>query len=332
MKPLSVALAPVILGLSGCNLLEADVRTLDPASEFVDPEVDPDTRDLEDDPSFDDTVARFIRDVPYLQGYVNGRQVWYWSVPEETPTFIAPVYRIVDPTGQPIGRPIIDVIPTKPGYTPWWRVFEVRTTAAYRGERLWSRAAIDLAVQRGLVEPPEATTRVLDCPVVHRDSRVAVGGGQFVTPTTVWYRDHRAHWLEFSASLELPVEIDGRPIRRMPRFPVHVFRRINEAHPLYEARTGIDINGDARLDASNNVFSGGPGDARYSPLWFVSEVRTVAGFHSIDRPPFTETDLSAETQFFDPVLEQVTSPSVVSLTLNHENLVNCPLQRIGGGL
>lgn len=334
MKPTSVILSlPFGLwGSLGCNLLEAEVASIDPTAAFVNPNINPATLDIEDNPTYASAVAEFVREVAYLQGYAQGQRIWYWDVPGDTPTFIAPMYRLIDANDVLVGPPIIDAIPTDPGYTPWWRMFLVRTTDAYNGERIWSRAAIDAAVELGLVGPPEPTTTVLDCPVVHRDTRVSVGADQVVAPTPVWYRNQRVHWLRFSSSLELPVETNGERVRQMPRFPIYIFQRINEALPLYEAKTGVDLNGDARLNASNNVFSGLPGDDRFSPLWWVSEVRTSPGFQSIDTPPTIETDLNAESQFFDPTTQRVTSPSVVSVTPRRDELINCPLQMAEGRL
>lgn len=329
-KPRS--LVTLTLVLWGCNILEADPESFDPAVEFVDPDIDPATRDIEDDPNYSAAVAEFAGDLPYLQGFADGERIWYWSVPGEVPTFIAPMYRLFDTTGQPIGRPIIDAIPSTPGYSPWWRMFRVQTTASYAGERIWSRAAIDAAVELGLVEIPEPTSMVLDCPVVERDTQVAVGGGEFVEPTTVWYRNRRVRWVQFSAMVDVPVEVDGQPVRQMPRFPIYIFQRIDEPLPLYEAVTGIDLNGDTRLNASNNVFAGLPGGARYSPLWWVADVRTTGRYRSIDNPPVLETDLSAESQFFDPVTEQVRSSSVVSVTPRRDELRNCPIQVEQGAL
>lgn len=241
------------------------------------------------------------------------------------------MYRLFHPDGSPIEdmQPIIDAIPTSNGYTPWWRIHRVVVTDAYRGERIWSRAGIDVALDLGLVEQPEPTPMIMDCPVAHQNTRIEVSvDAEPIAPTPVWYRKQRVHWFCFRSSmLRLNMEDgDGEPIREMPQPPpLYVFQRTNEALPLTEWEKGVDFNEDDRLDASNNLFAARIGEARFSPLWQVKEVLTTPDYRWIDNTPDFDADVTAESQF-------VETASIVGITQLPDQLVNCPLQLVDGQL
>ncbi len=327
------------LGLAAClDPLVDDAR--DPRASFGPADVDPATiPHVEDDPGLADRVASFPRAVPYLRGFADGEEVRYWNVPGPNARFVAPMYVVVGLDGTPVGAPVIDVLPGDRGYSPWWRQHVVQVTEAWAGERLWSREAIEAATRLGLVREPVATEVIVSCPVVARDVRVEVGGAEPVAPTLVWYRGRRAHWLRFSGEEALPV---GE--RAMSAFPVYVFQRVDQAAPIYELVAGVDLDRDGVVDHSNNVFAGGLGSARYSPLWTLALVRTSADFPSIDTaadpadgrgPGYT-----AEADFFDADRgalrpEALVGSSSTAWVLGLEDadaLVNCPIQRTRGAL
>jgi hypothetical protein len=304
-----------------------------PERYYGDPSIDPAAAPhVEDVPEFAANVARFTTSAAYLRGFADGEPVWYWSIDGANASFIAPAYEIIGKDGMPIGRAIIDVIPEDAGYTPWWRMVEVHVTDAYDGERIWSRDAIDAGIRAGILNTPVATERVVNGPVALRNMRVPVTAepGDDVPPKWIWYRNHRVHWVLFDEVMTLPVEV-----REMPAYPVYVFQRIDEPAPLYEFKTGIDLNGDGVLDASNNVFASGLDGPRYSPLWYPAFVRVVPEYESVDTSSTTPVvvGIDAEDELIDPDTNQILSPMVVPpLDVQRTTLVNCPIQRTKGAL
>lgn len=313
----------ICLVLAGCldPLVDDEVGA---TGVFGDPSIEPAAAPhVEDDPAFAENVALFTDRIDYLQGYASGEPVRYWNVRGPNASFVAPMFVVLGP-GENVGRPIIDVLPGELGYSPWWRLITVRTTEKYAGERVWSRAAIDAGLRLGILEAPEPTEEILDCPVVRRGIAFDLGEGRTGTSSWVWYRNRRVDWVDFEIDLRLPADE-----RQMPIFPVYVLQRIDQPQPIYEAQTGVDLNGDGVLDASNNVFSGGPGEERYSPLWYEARVRTAAGLPSIDTA--SRAVVRAETDLID-ASGQPRAPLILSIEHQTSVLVNCPIQRTPGEL
>ncbi len=265
----------------------------------------------------------FTQQVAYLRGFASGAPVWYWNVDGANSKYIAPMYVVLGKDGQ-IGLPIIDVLPGDVGYTPWWRRTVVRTTDKYQGEKIWSRAAVDAGVRLGILSEPEPTTSIVNCPVALQGTTFEVGNGLVSEASRVWYRNTAAYWIQFKETLDVPLES-----REMPRFPVYVLQRIDSAAPLYEFATGVDLNGDRALNASNNIFAGGLDEARYSPLWFASFVRVAADVRSVDTS--TVPELTRESQLVDANGQPVSS-RVISVAPAPDALINCPIQRAKGEL
>jgi hypothetical protein len=322
------------LGLGGAACLGPLVDDAPPASSsFADPALTPATAPhVEDDPANAPRLASFASRVQYLRGFAAGQPVRYWNVDGAGSSLIAPLFVLEDAAGNVIGWPIIDVLPGEPGYTPWWRRVVVRVTAAYAGEHIWSRAAIEEGVAKGLLEAPRATTTVIDCPVVRRGTPIPVSaapGARTASTTPAWYRDRRVDLVAFSDTIDVPLES-----RRMPTFPVYILQRIDSGQPLHEAVTGVDVTGDGRLDASNNVFADRLGGARYSPLWQPHLVRVAADVASIDTArSATVAELAREADLARFVDGAPTPADGRTLTITDlGGLVNCPIQRREGAL
>jgi hypothetical protein len=297
---------------------------IDPSTVFADPNA-PVTH-VESDPEYAKNVALFPGSIPRLQGWANGVRIHYWNVPGPNPDVIVPFYVLTSRTGQAVDpRPIIDALPGDAGYSPWWRKTLIYTTDKYAGQLIRSRDAIDLGVQLGILEPNGvATSSVVDCPVVLRDTPpLDLGGGLTKSATTVWYRNHKVHWMRFGD--DNVITLDSH-VRNMPKAPVYIFQRINQGAPLYEYKTGVDLNGDGILDDSNNVFADNfPVGA--SPLWYVSLVRTSSSYVSIDDGDHTHVDISSAQDIWDDTTMTITRPDLVkSVTESPTALVNCPLQ------
>jgi hypothetical protein len=333
MRRLKSLLAPSLFGavliLSASCLEPLTSDELDTERVFGDPAVPPDQAPwVDDDPLLAAKVAEFPSSVAYLQGYAGGEKVWYWNVGGPVPGFIAPIYELVGLDDELLGHRIIDVIPGDTGYSPWWRVIRVKVTTKYAGEKIWSREAIDEGIRLGILEAPKSTDQILNCPVVTRGTTVPLGDGKTADAVWGWYRKQRVAWVDFEYPVTVPMSM-----REMPRYPVYILQRVNEGEPLYEFLIGRDLNDDDDLVDSNNVFAGGLDDARYSPLWYVTFVRTVSEYVSIDNTRTGTVGLSSETQMFDVNGEVISRDIVPGLvTPNPGVLVNCPIQRTRGEL
>ncbi|MCC7380678.1 MAG: hypothetical protein IT384_02555 [Deltaproteobacteria bacterium] len=312
-----------LLASTGClEPLASD--QIPPEDVFGAVDAEPLEQDLEDDPILRALADPFPDEIAYLQGYAAGEKVWYWNVPGPTPRFIAPVFIVQKADGTFDDTPIIDVIPGQIGYTPWWRRVIVKTTSKYKDERIWSRAAVDEGVRLGILEAPVATEGVFDCPVVRRETRVELGLGKTATPTPVWFNKKRVYWVAFEREVDVPVTE-----REIPALPVYILRRINQGAPLYEFATGVDLNGDAKLNASNNVFARPVTADDYTPLWYAAFVLTAPELRSVDSPTTAPGfDLRSEESILAAPSTQVVPP----IQEEEDTLVNCPIQGRAGEL
>lgn len=309
---------------SGC--LEPLVDdAIDPRRVFGDPELElAQIPHVEEDPAHAARAEHFATETAYLRGYAGGRRIWYWNVPGPNVDFIVPMYILVDRAGNETGRWIFDALPGDGGYSPWWRKFTVRVTERYEGQKIWSREAIDLGVELGLLEPPEPTPYVYDYPIVSRYTRTAVDDGVFVGTSTAWYRNQRVSFIDFEEATWV-----SQGVTTFPKFPVYLLQRINEPAPIYEYATGVDLNGDGRLIDSNNIFAGGLDEERYSPLWYVASARVPATYRSIETG--VDVDFARESDLYQDA-ERRQPAAGVSIQLDRERLVNCPIQREKGSL
>ncbi len=268
--------------------------------------------------------ALFTTRIEYLQGFADGRAVWYWNANGVVNALIAPLYVVIGADGSE-GAPIIDALPGEPGYSPWWRRIEVRATSAYAGQLLTSRLAIEAALDAGLVEAPLETTTIVTAVVV--DSAlvpaVEVGDGLSVPPAIAFYKGQRVSWVEFSHTVDRPL-----PLKVLDALPVYVLQRIDQAFPLYEAVANLDLNGDDRIDASNNIFPRDVDDPAYTPLWITTAVRVASDVRSIDTSSATP-ELTREVDILDGTMPR--GPRTLSITPS-TRLVNCPIQVNKGAL
>lgn len=279
---------------------------------------------VEADEAHAERAAFFVGETAYLRGYADGRRVWYWNIGGPNTDFIVPMYILVDAEGNETGRWIFDALPGDGGYSPWWRKFKVRTTASYAGEKIWSRAAIDLGVRQGILESPEETTEVYNFPIVSRFTRTAIQDGLTVGTSTAWYRNQRVSFVEFTEVKQVPLGTT-----EFPKYPVYLLQRINEASFIYEFATGVDIDGDGRLINSNNIFAGDVDSSRYSPLWYVAVARVPGDYVSVETSTAVELDRES-----DLWLDEARSRPAdgITIQLMRSALVNCPIQRTKGSL
>lgn len=326
MRRVFASISALVFSAMGFGCLEPLVSDeLDPGRIFGDGSLM-----LEQVPHVEESEAHagraqfFVNETAYLRGYADGRRLWYWNVPGPNTDFIVPMYILEDAEGNETGRWIFDALPGDGGYSPWWRKFVVRTTASYAGEKIWSRAAIDLGVRRGILEPPRETTEVFNFPIVSRFTRTAIEDGQTVGTSTAWYRNQRVSFIEFSEIQQVPLGVT-----EFPKYPVYLLQRINEPALIYEYATGVDVDGDGRLINSNNIFAGDVDSPRYSPLWYVAVARVPADYVSVETS--TAVALDREQDLWVDESRSREAPGI-SIQLMREALVNCPIQRTKGSL
>lgn len=272
-------------------------------------------------PNYDPTLA--TTSLTPLQGFAAGEGVIYWNVDGAISRIIAPFYEVLDVDGERAHSLVIDVVPGDPGYTPFWRKVVVRATERYNGEVLWSRDAIDAAIAAGIVEDLEPTDLVYNCPVV-TSTTVTVpqpGPGQ-TRPRLgrVFYRGVGVPWVDLGDPIVVPTSQ-----REMPIEPVYLMQRIDEPGLIYEFVTRVDIDGDAELTQSNNIFAEGLDDDRYTPLWQATLLRVTSDYVSVETGT-AAAELKGEAEFLD-ARGNVISDRIVGTPMPLEDgLVNCPIR------
>jgi hypothetical protein len=241
------------------------------------------------------------------------------------PTFAAPLMMIAtrDAGGQLVRVPhntIIASLPGDPGYSPFWAISAVEVTDRYAGEILPSFAAVDQAVQSGLVLPPVALGFAVNCPAVAPDVRVAVGGGQTLPPNaTFYYEGKTVPYFDFG---KMP--LSGVLVPEQRRFQL----RREGQEPLSEAARNIDMTGDGDIDDSNDIFMQRPGTPTTTPLARLVTVVVPLATSSIDDSrDETVAALTDALQLFGPA----PTSSVVGYR-ETEELHNWITQQTSGGL
>ena len=128
----------------------------------------------------------------------TGGPVRYWNFGAAplalTSAVSASLYLLVEADGvTPRGdHPwLLDSIPGDPGYSPIRRIIRVPVTADYHGERLTSVAALNEAIERGLVAEPVSAETWRNVPVVPQSLKIEVGASTSVGTTEVYADGYR---------------------------------------------------------------------------------------------------------------------------------------------
>jgi hypothetical protein len=212
--------------------------------------------------------------------FVGGSQVFYWDF-GPAPDNSAPLFLLRMPTPDDslefvAHPPILDVVPGDPNYTPYWAIWTVPITDKYAGEIIPSLQALQEAEELGIVGMPEQRTGYLNCPVVHPDVRIEVGGdADDVAPTPGFYRGLEVGLVNFAFRQLLEDKT------HVPIAEIYLLRR-EGGDPLSEGLRGVDMTGDGDILDSNNLFQFGLTDDGYSPLSRVVFVTVPDTYMSID--------------------------------------------------
>lgn len=287
--------------------------------------------DLEDDPvmAAQVTANDGVGDlVPRLSAFADGERVWYWTFGEAVDQAI-PIYRLVtagsDGSVTPVADhpTIIDSIPGDNGYSPFWAVFDVAVTSDYDGERLTSFQAVQDAEQLGLVEAPALVPMIVNCPVVHRDTRLQTrgdaAGDASGEPNRFYYRGVWASYFDMGVAT-------GTVDLTYPVGAVYVLNR-EGGLPLSEPMRGVDMTGDGDTVDSNNVFEMGRLANDYTPLWRVVLVSVAASTGSIDTSADeTSADIMSSAQLFTYGAQTGAPKDPVLAVQSTDTLINCPIE------
>ncbi len=290
--------------------------------------------------------------IPMLSGFAGGQRVRFWDL-GEAPKNAAPIFKLYRGNlavedewefASPVN--IIDSLPGDSNYTPFWSIFLFKVTDKYNDEVIASFAAIEEAIELGLLEPePTQANAYSNCPVVHRDVRMMVGldasgddadGGEdgLLAPTPIYYQGKMAAYFDFSRA---PIHgrralVDGT--NDVPVSHQFVLGRPGEP-PLSEIRRGVDITGDGDVFDSNDIFPDEIGTDTYTPLrrsWKLTV--TDEAYSSIDTASDeTMATFQSSADLFSNESPLVAIPAnVLAYEDESRPLRNMPMQSERGGL
>lgn len=211
-------------------------------------------------PSPDTRLAATIRsndglDDDLLQprtAYQDGRSVYYWDFGEANsrpqPAWI---FRRRDGEGKPLAfehPSLIDQAPGDDNYSPFCQLQLVYVTDRYQDERITSFAALEDALELGLIEEPEPLPDIVQWPVVRDAGQLELPDGQLAEAQELYYRGVKVtsyaleHYIPPLEGLELSRN-------RVPTAAGYILRRQADGEPVAdnllfaEAEPGAPISG-----------------------------------------------------------------------------------------
>jgi len=223
-------------------------------------------------------------------GFVAGAEVQYWDFGPSTSS-VEPVW-IFQRDGEPIDHPpLVDSLPGDDAYTPFRAVFEVEVGDSYGGERITTLAALEDAIELGLIRDPEPTGLFVSWPIVPPDFALERAGSDPLGTRELYCQGHVVHYIPL-----LTVE-EARPFERSVSASTAYLLRLQQADaPLEEPALGSDLNEDGDQLDSNVIFAGGE---MSSGLWMPVDIAVPSDYaFGAYR---AETDLFGESEMGDPV-------------------------------
>lgn len=129
------------------------------------------------------------------QGYLDGSPVNYWDFgPASARPQPAWIFRRRSSQGEPLafGHPsLVDRVPGEEGYSPFCRLYLVYVKDTYQGEQLTSLAALEDAMEIGLVDEPIALDIVVPWPITRTGAVLALPDSQLLPAITLFYRGQK---------------------------------------------------------------------------------------------------------------------------------------------
>lgn len=234
------------------------------------------------------------------QGYFGGKTVSFWDFGEANP---APqeawVFRKLDTSGSPVdfGHPaLVDQIPGDEGYSPLCDLQLVYVTKRYAEEQITSFAALEDALELGLVQEPIPMGQVVQWPIAREGAELQLPDGSQVPTTPVYYRGHQvqAFMLEDVLPSLHDVEVSRRGVSPAD---VYAIRPRNSASALRD----------------NHVFTQDPNSPGYTGFWTMTTVMVDADYMPgslNDATAVFSTDEDGERLPSDSVISFESEPSV----------------------
>lgn len=147
-------------------------------------------------------------------GFAAGNVVSYWDYGAATRYAITEYHLFhCDEVGLPLPSPdgdvdhlpILDQVPGDVGYSQLFRISRICVTDGYTGQIFPSRQAVEDGIYLGLLTEPEATTTVVNAPVLAPDVLLTVGPDVTVGPEHLaFYRGLIVRRFVHSAPVTLP--------------------------------------------------------------------------------------------------------------------------------
>jgi hypothetical protein len=232
---------------------------------------------IEDDPVLTSRLmsnaAASGPDVPLRSGFVNGEQVAFWDLGTAEGS-VEPAWVLKRRSGDALEDvdhpPIVDALPGADAYTPFRALFITVVTNAYDGERITSFAALEDAIDMGLVEEPEPTGTYVTWPIVPAETTLERRGEGALEAKPIYGEGHSGRYL--------PVQGERAYERSVAPRSAYLMQRQNEAVPLDEAALAADLNGDGDQLDTNTIFEADASDPMLSGLWMPITITVVAGY------------------------------------------------------
>lgn len=224
-----------------------------------------------------------------------GQNVEYYNF-DLQPVDPAPIYVLFkegSDTPVPNQLNIINVLPGETGYNDFWLVNKVTVPSNYRANEV---ASFEDIQARGY--PVEATTSIVNCPVVPEGSTATkrIGGGS-AGLIKGWYKEKIVSYFSFE---EKAITASGG---KVPLSPIYVCFNVNADEAGGGPASGFKV--ETGTMQTHNVIATVPSSGSYSPLWLVS---------AYDNAEFEDvTDLSS---------------AQAKTTTNLGAMVNCPVVTI----
>ncbi len=221
-------------------------------------------------------------DIVLHSGYSGGNPVRFWDFGTAS-TSVKPAWRIrrhaAGAGASDFGHlDIIDTVPGDTGYTPFRLLYTVFVTDAYAGQLITSYAALEDALELGLVEQPVSTDTYVDWPVTLLSAQLELFGDRVpVQPHPIYYRGQVATRMQLGDETGSP---DARPrgTGALVAPNVYVLRRQSQPFVLDEALWHEDFTGNGDTNDTNTIFEVDATSTRYTGVWRVINVTVPAAY------------------------------------------------------